>query len=223
MAYSVYLHTFPNGKRYVGVTRQDPSDRWNNGYGYRNQKLIFRAILKYGWKNIKHEILFSGLTKKDAEEKEIELIVFYDSDNPEHGYNILKGGDISRGEYRMSLEERKRQSQRMKEKFKVVPHWMNGRKLPEEWRRHISEGNKGKKAGEKHHFYGKHLSEKHKKNLSKALARKVYQFALTGELLNEYNSTKEAKEKTGIDNGHISACCNGKRKTAGGFVWKYEK
>ena len=99
MAYSVYLHTFPNGKRYVGVTRQNPLNRWNNGYGYRNQKLIFRAILKYGWDNIKHEVLFSNLSKKEAEEKEIELIALYKSDNPQYGYNILRGGDISRGEY----------------------------------------------------------------------------------------------------------------------------
>ena len=223
MAYSVYLHTFPNGKKYIGVTRQNPLDRWNNGYGYRNQKLVFRAILKHGWDNIKHEVLFSDLSKKEAEEKEIELIAFYKSDNPQYGYNILRGGDVSRGEYHPTEDDIKKQSKAMKERFKHIPHWMNSKKLTDEWKQHIREGNTGKHAKEKHHFYGKHLSETHRKNLSKSLSKKVYQYSLDGRLINEYASTKEAKAMTGVDCGHISACCNGKRKTAGAFIWRYDE
>lgn len=111
----------------------------------------------------------------------------------------------------------------MKERFKYIPHWMNGKKLTDEWKQHISEGNTGKHAKEKHHFYGKHLSETHRKNLSKSLSKKVYQYSLDGKLINEYDSTVQAKEMTDIDCGHISACCNGKRKTAGGFIWRYDE
>ena len=39
----------------------------------------------------------------------------------------------------------------------------------------------------------------------------------TGE---QYPSTKEAERQTGIANSHISACCNGERKTAGGYHWR---
>ena len=222
MAYSVYLHSFPNGKKYVGITSRNPLDRWNNGYGYRNQKLIFRAILKYGWDNIEHEILFTGLSRKEAELKEIELIALYKSDNPEYGYNILKGGDVSKG-YHATEDDRKKQSETMKEKFKHELHWMNGKKLSNEWKQHISEGNTGKHCGEKHHFYGKHLSEEHRKKLSRSLSKRVCQYSLDGTLINEYDSTVNARNATGIDCGHISACCNGKRKTAGGFIWRYGK
>lgn len=34
-----------------------------------------------------------------------------------------------------------------------------------------------------------------------------------------YESMKEASRKTGVFVGNISNCCNGKRKTAGGFKW----
>ena len=31
----------------------------------------------------------------------------------------------------------------------------------------------------------------------------------------------EVERKLNISNSHISACCKGKRKTAGGYKWKY--
>lgn len=36
-----------------------------------------------------------------------------------------------------------------------------------------------------------------------------------------YTSTKEASELTGIHQGNISDVCRGKRKSAGGYTWKY--
>jgi len=38
----------------------------------------------------------------------------------------------------------------------------------------------------------------------------------------EYNSLKEVTEKTGINYKHLPDCCKGKRKTAGGYHWKYK-
>lgn len=93
--YSIYCHVFPNGKRYVGLTKADPVKRWNNGKGYKSCPLVNRAIEKYGWENIEHEILYTTSIKEDAEEKEKEFISFYDTLNPLHGYNLLAGGDVS--------------------------------------------------------------------------------------------------------------------------------
>jgi hypothetical protein len=36
-----------------------------------------------------------------------------------------------------------------------------------------------------------------------------------------YDTIATAKKITGIDDAHISCCCNGKRKSAGGFHWRY--
>ena len=43
----------------------------------------------------------------------------------------------------------------------------------------------------------------------------------TGELLATFPSTHEAERITGIAQQNISKCCNGNRKSAGGYVWRY--
>ena len=59
--WSVYVHVFPNGKRYVGITGRPVKERWKNGSGYHGQ-VVENAIKKYGWDNIKHEILHENCT-----------------------------------------------------------------------------------------------------------------------------------------------------------------
>lgn len=71
--FCVYKHTFPDGKVYIGITGQDPTIRWSNGFGYQGQR-VFKYIVKYGWDNIKHEILYSDLTVLEAERIERKLI-----------------------------------------------------------------------------------------------------------------------------------------------------
>lgn len=91
--YKVYLHTLPNGKKYVGITKQDVKYRWQNGNGYKNNSRFYNAILKYGWNNIKHEVLFDGLTQEEAYKLEIEMIALNESNNPNYGYNQTEGGE----------------------------------------------------------------------------------------------------------------------------------
>lgn len=90
--YTVYKHTCPNGKIYIGITRRNPVERWDRGYGYMHNRRFFQAIKKYGWDNIKHEILYSYLTSNEASEKEKELIKKFHSNNEEYGYNYTEGG-----------------------------------------------------------------------------------------------------------------------------------
>ena len=50
--------------------------------------------------------------------------------------------------------------------------------------------------------------------------RKVLQIdPITGEIIKVWNSTREPQNNLGISN--VSAVCKGKRKTMGGFIWKY--
>lgn len=90
--YCVYKHTGPTGKVYIGITKRKPQKRWNSGRGYIENRYFWRAIQKYGWDSFSHEILETNLTLAEAEEKERYYIRFYDSTNPEHGYNIEAGG-----------------------------------------------------------------------------------------------------------------------------------
>lgn len=49
----------------------------------------------------------------------------------------------------------------------------------------------------------------------------VLQFSKDGSLIGKYGSQREAQRETGVHSSSVSACCNGKLKTAGGYVWKY--
>jgi len=89
--YSVYVHTSPSGKKYVGVTSKSPEIRWNYGYGYCRNVYFWRAIKKYGWDNFIHEVVASNLTQYEALYMEIDLIKKYDSFK--HGYNLSYGGE----------------------------------------------------------------------------------------------------------------------------------
>lgn len=44
-----------------------------------------------------------------------------------------------------------------------------------------------------------------------------------GKIVANYPSAREAERRTGISYRAISACCNGDKKHAGGFEWKFEK
>lgn len=48
---------------------------------------------------------------------------------------------------------------------------------------------------------------------------KVIQLSKDGNVLNEFYSTRDAQRNTGIPNQNICECINGKRKTAGGYIW----
>lgn len=121
--YSVYIHLFPNGKRYIGITANDPKKRWGYGIGYKDQPRVYRAIKKYGWNNIEHMVLFSGLNRTDACKKEIELIRKYDTTNIKNGYNISLGGDIGSKGLKRTEKQRKYIRQRcIEEKGRRVIH-----------------------------------------------------------------------------------------------------
>ena len=91
--YTVYVHTvICNGKKYVGQCTGDPRRRWGaTGHRYKGQ-FFYRAIEKYGWDNILHEIVATNLSKEEADSLEIELISKYQSNQREFGYNITPGG-----------------------------------------------------------------------------------------------------------------------------------
>lgn len=48
----------------------------------------------------------------------------------------------------------------------------------------------------------------------------VGQFTKDGRLLEIFESFMDAERKTGVTSGRISLVVNGKKKTAGGFLWK---
>lgn len=84
--YYVYVHTVPNGKIYIGQTK-NPLSRWCNGEGYISNQAFYDDIRDYGWKNIKHEIIAEFEERERAENLESVLIALLQSENEKIGYN----------------------------------------------------------------------------------------------------------------------------------------
>ena len=163
--FCVYIHIFPNGKVYIGQTKQKPEDRWSKGKGYRGQ-LVGRAIQKYGWSNIVHKVIKTNLSKDEANELEISLIKHYDSTNEHHGYNIAFGGCA------------------------------NAKGL-----KHTAEHNQK-------------ISDSHKK--------RVCCYTREGNKVGTFESIMTASDFVGGSFRVISACCNGKKKSGYGYIWRFE-
>lgn len=61
------------------------------------------------------------------------------------------------------------------------------------------------------------------KRVSEARSKPVNQYFSNGSLFATYRSITEASINTRINKSNICYCCKGKQKTAGGFIWRYEK
>lgn len=206
--FSVYMHTCPNGKIYIGISH-NPIVRWANGKGYVHNKYFTKAIQKYGWDNIKHEILYENLTKEEACRKEIELIAQYKSNQKEFGYNSSIGGEVNCGFHHS-----------------------------EESKRKIREHGKGKHTGRFTENRKKNISIATKKAMNKPQVKeKIINISKlrTGEksargksVINldtqeVFATVRFAAQYYSISETNLASCCRGERLTAGGFHWAYEK
>jgi hypothetical protein len=69
--------------------------------------------------------------------------------------------------------------------------------------------------------YKENTAHAWKFGLNKPVTKPVLMSNVNDEPLLVFDSLVEAKRQTGIDDSHISHCCNGKRKTTGGYKWSY--
>ena len=97
----IYLYTFPNGKVYVGQTRRDPKVRHREHLDPKigpTNSAFWKAYQEQG--EPQYEILETHQFE-DVEElidvlnkRETYYINFYQSTNPEHGYNVKPSGTV---------------------------------------------------------------------------------------------------------------------------------
>ena len=210
--YVVYMHTAPDGRVYIGITSQkNPKKRWDRGRGYKSNFHFFRFINKYGWDCIASDILYEGLSKEEAEQKEIELIAFYDSTNPQKGFNIEKGGNLNK---EISEETRKKLSESHKGiemSTKTRNNMRQGQK--ESWKT----GKRKQRVDYSRNTEG--VSQRNKDRCSRA----VYKIDMhTGQILCKYNSLSDA-QKDGYNHSNISSVARGTKRSYKGFIWIKEE
>ncbi len=218
--YSVYKHTVPNGKVYIGITSKQANERWLNGRGYSRNRHFWNAIKKYGWENIVHEIIADGLEKDEACRLEQFYIAAYGSSNPDKGYNMTTGGETGA---KHTIESRQKLSA-----SKTGKRYNIGVPFTEERKQHLRE-NHADMRGEKNPRFGKKVPEE---ELARRQAHRVYtrgsenpnarpilQLDMEGNLVKRWGSIIEATQtfcKTSIKD-----CLRGKYKQHKGYQWRY--
>ena len=197
------MHISPSNKVYIGITCQPVSNRWGkDGKRYLEKRkngeyvhtAFAKAILKYGWDQFEHRILFDNLSLLEANMIEEDLTSYYRKVN--RSYNAKDGGDG------------KNVSEETKEKHHkaLLERWAN-----EDYKSsHITDL---LEAGKNTRFTADNHPDR---------SRAVVQFNLDDEFVAEYNSATEAGKALNRRREGIKDCCNGKQKTAYGYKWKYK-
>ena len=86
-----------NKKVYIGLTTQTLEYRWKRhiteSRNINNNKHLYKSIRKYGIENFTVEEIDNADNLKDLGKLERYYIKFFDSINPEKGYNLTSGGE----------------------------------------------------------------------------------------------------------------------------------
>jgi len=83
----------------------------------------------------------------------------------------------------------------------------------------VCNGKEGRKTAGGFHWKLVNPAYQETKTILEFMKIQQWTFDLT-TLITEYDTIKEASEKSGADASHISRCCKGKGRSAGGFKWK---
>ena len=187
------------------MTSLEPKRRWRSGKGYKNNLRMWNDIQNSDWNtDWVHEILGQFEDKQEALNVEEMFIWLFDSTND--GYNTSSYGGSS---YKRTDETKRK-----------ISESRIGITFSEEHKKKISES----LSGEKSPNFGKHLSEETKRKMSENRPSKaVIQLSKDGEFIAEYQSIIEAERHTGCYHGNICACCKGRLKSCGRYIWKYKE
>jgi group I intron endonuclease len=220
MGYIYSIINKTDNKKYIGQTlEKDIYNRWK-GHLKKASNCIYlkRALEKYGKENFKFDIICVCFDE-DCNKYEQEYMDKYDTIVP-NGYNLRKAGNNG--------------AHNEETKIKIS----NILKLRYQ---NLTEEQKKKNKGVNNGMFGKQLSQEAKDNLSKKMKenwekgvfkrenltcrKKVNCYSLDNEYISSYDSITDVVNKLGelkITKPEISMCCNNKRKTAKGFIWKFE-
>ena len=224
LKFIVYEHVnLFNNKRYIGITSQIPEVRWQRGGGYRENTIFFRAIKKYGWDNFEHNILYEGLSNREALEIESTLIKKYKSLGV--SYNISDGYEelgISKripiivydtgGNYVGAYISIHKASIEL-----GIPETNITMALSNKYNITQAKGYVFLKEGD---YILDKLDKVNKRHSS--ARRPVIQLTKNGQILAEFDSVSDAANSLGCGTGSISNCLKGRYKTAAGYKWRYK-
>jgi hypothetical protein len=218
-----------NGKKYIG------SHKKNNPKYLGSGILLKKAIKKYGKESFKRNTLWEG---PEEDMYEVESLIcetlnvqfdkmYYNKTN--NGYGMPIGFKYTEDQIsKMSINHKKPYFQ-YDLNGNFIKEWKGTEDIKTFLNINPSDISSCCKENQKtaggfiwmYSYTDKIVVESFK---HKGFNKPVIQYNLNGEFIKEYKSAKEA-ERSIININHknnISSCCNGKQKTAYGFIWEFK-
>lgn len=228
--WTIYMYTFPNGKRYIGKTCYSMSRRQRDSLwsGYKNCTLLWNAIQKYGTENITQSILFvDNMTSAEASRLEQICILLFKSNanrfsNPSFGYNLTDGGE--------GVSGTKRRDNAHMTQVKEMIAGRRGRKLTDEHKEKLRLAHIGSKRGtmsdETKRKIGAansrdNMSEETKLRRSNSKKKKVVAISDETHERTVFDSVSDAAYYFNVAPSAVSRWCNGVRKPTNGYIFDY--
>lgn len=203
MAYIYKITNKLNGKIYIGKTEYTIEKRWKEHISkvdaYAGKRPLYSALKKYGIDNFSLEKI-EECNSEEVDEKEKYWIEFYDS--YENGYNATLGGEG------VSLCNNNI----------IFALWNNNKTITEICKITGYGREAVSKALDK---YNISIQERQQRgyNAQGKITAKLDKD--TEEILEIFPSAEAAGRAIGKKASNINNVCNGKRKTAYGYKWKY--
>ena len=229
--WTIYMYTFPNGKRYIGATKRPLHLRQGSAESgwarYKNCRLVWEAIQEFGIENIQQTVLFEGeISDREAAEMEKHYIALYKTNanrysNPSYGYNLGDGGEGT--SQRNLSDERKREladqllslkqkrigshpSRETRRRQSIAKKGKPGHPLSEETRRKIGLANSLEMISDEER---QHRSDSKKQPV-------LVTNPVTGEHIS-FNSGEEAADFFGVRPSAVSRWIDGSRNPRNGY------
>ena len=234
-----------NGKKYIGQKQYDKNNKWKTYLG--SGIYLKRAIDKYGAENFSKEIIENCETKTSLDERERYWIEYYNAVESDKFYNIASGGDGGNtiaGYSAEQLEQYKELKKRLHKKTAPKGELCGSSKLTEVQVLNII---KRLKSNDyianiakdycvsnstiddiRNHRTWTYLTEnivfddisfRNKPRKSKA----VVQYDENGNYIAVYKNARVAEQETDISHKLISAVCNGRKRIAHGYIWRFKE
>lgn len=238
----IYKFDFPNNKIYIGQTglsfnirlSRYKSEIYNkNGKNYN--RLVNKAIRKYGWDNVKKEIICT-VSEEFVDDAERYFIKKYNSNDRKFGYNLMDGGN-----------KNKHHSEETKKLIGLYSKGKNNYWYEKDgyWKGKKNPKHSDRMKGKNHPLFNKHHSKESiekmsKSHIGKKRTKKSKQKQTNTRLKNKigwksinayiektekfvgtFESGKQASEKLKINRGSISSILTGNRKSTGGYTFRY--
>lgn len=233
-----------NGKKYIGQRKYDKYGKWKDYLG--SGIILSRSIEKYGIQNFTKEIIEECETRELLNQREIYWINFYNAVESNNFYNIAKGGDGGNtiaGYSEAQLKQYKEFKSKLHKQTALKGEESPSSKLTEKQVYEIIQRFKNNDFNSdiandysvsvatiddiRNHKTWTYLTkdiifDDISKRSRTGNIKPVVQYDETGKYIAKYKSARTAEKETGISFKLISSVCNGQKRIAHGYIWRFE-